>query len=172
LDWISFFGGKELLMGKKGFTLIEMLLVVAIIGFLVAILLPSVGGVGADAKGKAVKADLRTLKSAVEAYYIAFGDYPPSANWGANNSFLLTADGTSGYSRLIDQFPVDQYEDGVTGNLFTYTYVLGGLSGDTYIIASDKGATAAPTVNGAVDDEVDANSAEHYVTNARLIITD
>ena len=85
-------------MGEKGFTLIEMLLVVAIIGFLVAILLPSVGGVGEGAKVRAVKADLRTLKSAIEVYYISFGLYPPESTdtggWGDSACYVISPVGS------------------------------------------------------------------------------
>lgn len=152
-------------MDEKGFTLIEMLLVVAIIGFLVAILLPSVGGFGANAKDKSVRADLRQLKSALEVYFISFAEYPDMGKWGTPDSALLTADGTSGYDRIIDQFPADPYEDGSNDVDFCYEYV---LDGDTYVITSDKDATAAPT---ATTDQVDLNGASLYVTNARVIIT-
>ena len=154
-------------MKEKGFTLIEMLLVVAIIGFLVAILLPSVAGFGSDAKDKAVKADLRQLKTAVEVYYISFGAYPDDTGWGTKDSCLLTADGTSGYNRVVDQFSADPYENGTNGNADTYAYV---VSGNTYVITSDKGATAAPTVPAA--DQADLNGASLYATNARDIITE
>ena len=149
-------------MDEKGFTLIEMLLVVAIIGFLVAILLPSVGGFGANAKDKSVRADLRQLKSALEVYYISFAEYPDMGKWGTPDSALLTADGTSGYDRIIDQFPEDPYENGTNGCNFCYDYV---LNGDTYVIASDKDATAAPT---AAADQIDPNGATLLVTNARV----
>jgi general secretion pathway protein G len=152
-------------MDEKGFTLIEMLLVVAIIGFLVAILLPSVGGFGANAKDKAVRADLRQLKSALEVYFISFSVYPDVGKWGTPDSALLTADGASGYDRIIDQFPEDPYENATNGCHFCYDYV---LSGDTYVVASDKDATGVSTAGA---DTVTLNGATLYVTNARIIVT-
>ena len=145
----------------KGFTLIEMLLVVAIVGFLVAILLPGVAGVSEGAKEKAVRADLRLLKSAVEAYYIAFGVYPTVGLWGDMNSELIAADdGVNNYKRLIDQFPEDQYGTGGAG----YQYDLDTSGRDTYVIYSVKGG-AAPT---AGDDVVENHTANDiFVTNAK-----
>lgn len=155
-------------MREKGFTLIEMLLVVAILGFLVAILLPSVGGVGSEAKDRATKASLRELKSAIEVYYIAFGAYPTENAWGNKDNVLLAAQNQSGYRRLIDQFPEDPYETTDFGNANTFDYVLSG-GGDTYVITSDKSASVAATVGS---DTADLNGAELYVTNARDITTD
>lgn len=149
----------------KGFTLIEMLLVVAIIGFLVAILLPSVGGVGADAKDKAVMADLRQLKSAVEVYFISFGVYPDAAGWGASSNDLIREDGNAGYARLIDQFPIDAYGTVCYG----YTKVLG-VTRQTYGIWSVKDPGGAPFSAPVVaDDAFTKNDAVLYVTNAKTI---
>ena len=149
----------------KGFTLIEMLLVVAIVGFLVAILLPGVAGVSEGAKEKAVRADLRLLKSAVESYYISFGVYPDTTNWGTKDNVLITADdGTNDYKRLIDQFSVDQY--GTGGAVYQYDLDTGGR--DTYVIYSVKGG-AAPT---AGDDLVENHTVDDiFVTNAADVST-
>ena len=46
---------------KKGFTLVELVIVVAVIAILSAILIPTIGTVIKDAKDAAVKSDLRTL---------------------------------------------------------------------------------------------------------------
>ena len=157
-------GRKEFVV-EKGFTLIEMLLVVAIVGFLVAILLPGVAGVSEGAKEKAVRADLRLLKSAVEAYYISFGVYPTVGNWGDKDSELITADnGTNDYKRIIDQFSVDQYGTGGA----VYLYDLDTSGRDTYVIYSAKGA-AAPT---AGDDVVENHTVDDiFVTNAADVTT-
>ena len=96
-----------MLKKAKGFTLIEMLLVVAIIGFLVAILLPSVGGVGEGAKVRAAKADLRTLKSGIEVYYIAFGVYPPvggaTGGWGDSACYVISPVGSPWTERFTEK---------------------------------------------------------------------
>jgi general secretion pathway protein G len=158
-------------MGNKGFTLIEMLLVVAIIGFLVAILLPSVGTFGADAKDKAVKADLRQLKSALEVYYISFGAYPPDTSWGDSSSYLIKADGTAGYQRLIDQFPDDPYNKaGVANHGPSYNY---DVDAGTFIITSDKANPGDPSDCGAVDatDTANTGGAALFVTNAANIVS-
>ena len=52
-------------MNKKGFTLIEMLVVIAIIAILVAIVIPVVGNSTAKAKAATDAANLRSTKAAI-----------------------------------------------------------------------------------------------------------
>lgn len=53
---------------KKGFTLIELIIVIAIIGILALIIIPQVLGYTNKAKNGTDVADARTLMSAVQAY--------------------------------------------------------------------------------------------------------
>ena len=87
---------------KGGFTLIEMLLVILIVGFLVGILVIRASDVGEDAKKKSVAADLKSLKTAVEIYYVEYSCFPSdNSNW---------EDELVGSTpRLIDEVPVDPY---------------------------------------------------------------
>ena len=52
--------------GNKGFTLIEVIVVLAILGILALILVPRLGGYTKRAKEKADKATARSIKTAVE----------------------------------------------------------------------------------------------------------
>jgi type IV pilus assembly protein PilA len=69
-------GGKIMLKNKKGFTLIELLIVVAIIAILAAIAIPQFGAYRIKAYNSAAEADLRNLKTALEAYYADAQNYP------------------------------------------------------------------------------------------------
>jgi prepilin-type N-terminal cleavage/methylation domain-containing protein len=60
----------------SGFTLIELLIVVAIIAILAAIAVPNFLEAQTRAKVSRVKADLRTLLTAVETYHIDSNKYP------------------------------------------------------------------------------------------------
>ena len=55
--------------GAKGFTLVELLVVVAIIGILAAIAIPQFSQYRKKAYDSTAKSDLRNLVSAEEAYY-------------------------------------------------------------------------------------------------------
>lgn len=59
------------------FTLVEMLVVIAIIGVLAAILVPTLGAAIRKAKIGAVAMEVNQLSQAIEAYKLQFGDYPP-----------------------------------------------------------------------------------------------
>jgi prepilin-type N-terminal cleavage/methylation domain-containing protein len=78
-----------------GFTLIELLIVVAIIAILAAIAVPNFLEAQVRAKVARVKADMRTLATALEAYNVDTNKYPPGRepNTGGdqtNSLFRLT----------------------------------------------------------------------------------
>src|SRR3989339_339671 len=55
---------------KKGFTLIELLIVIAVISILIGIALPRFKGMQDEGNIAKATGELRTLKTAVESYYI------------------------------------------------------------------------------------------------------
>ncbi|MFH1372164.1 MAG: type II secretion system protein [Planctomycetota bacterium] len=63
---------------RKAFTLIELLIVLAIITLLLGILLPSISMVRRQAKETAQKAQFAAIDMALDAFKQDYGDYPPS----------------------------------------------------------------------------------------------
>lgn len=69
-----------------GFTLVELMIVVAIIGILSSVAIPSFRNYGYRSRQTERTMVLRSLKTAVDDYYSREGVYP--TNWGGGSSFL------------------------------------------------------------------------------------
>ncbi len=99
----------HMLRNQKGFTLMELMIVIVIIGVLAAIGVPAYKGYTVKAKEAACKAQRRTVQTAVGMYYADRDAYPgalDAANLGGyidNIAGLAKcpADGTTGYT-LVD----------------------------------------------------------------------
>lgn len=63
---------------QRGFTLVEMLVVLGIIAVLVGLLLPAVMGAINSARRTQMAMEISQLDQAINAYKNEFGDYPPS----------------------------------------------------------------------------------------------
>ncbi|QQR83139.1 prepilin-type N-terminal cleavage/methylation domain-containing protein [Candidatus Peregrinibacteria bacterium] len=63
-------------MNKKGFTLIELMIVIVILGILVGTILPRITGGQDRARDVAAKTDLTSLAQALELFYADYGYYP------------------------------------------------------------------------------------------------
>ena len=68
----------------RAFTLIELLIVVAIIAILAAIAVPNFLEAQTRSKVSRAKADMRTIATALESYAVDFNKYPPDALFYSN----------------------------------------------------------------------------------------
>jgi general secretion pathway protein G len=73
------FAQRALLRGSPGFTLIEMLVVLVIIGLIMGLVGPQVLNYLTDARSKAARLQIEAFGSALDLYYLDVGRYPPAS---------------------------------------------------------------------------------------------
>jgi len=97
---------KKVLMNKKGFTLIELMIVVAIIGILAAIAIPNFMNYQCKAKQAEAKSNLGNIKTMQEAYRAEYDTYSTSQgaigfsinSTDARYNYTITAGNTTTFS--------------------------------------------------------------------------
>ena len=65
---------------NKGFTLIEMLIVIVVIAILALIVIPRLLGAGRKAKEASLRGDLHQLRNSIQQFEADCGDYPSSTS--------------------------------------------------------------------------------------------
>ena len=78
---------------KKGFTLIEMVIVVAVIAILAGLLVPMVGGLIEEARMSRCKSELKQIATAILAYNAKKGSWPGNPNSARNYTYYRNAHG-------------------------------------------------------------------------------
>ena len=77
---------------KKGFTMIELIFVIVILGILASVAIPRLAATREDAEISATVANLRTLVSDANAYYVAKGSFN-GVKWKDITNVPLTKNG-------------------------------------------------------------------------------
>jgi general secretion pathway protein G len=72
---------KPLKHYRRGFTIVELLVVIVVIGILASIVIVAYNGVQSKARDNIRKQDLQTISKAVELFYADNGRYPMYGGW-------------------------------------------------------------------------------------------
>ncbi len=75
---------------KRGFTLVEILIVVVILGILAAIVVPQFTQASTEAKMNSVCSNLQSLRSQIELYKVQHNDTPPTQATFENQMIYCT----------------------------------------------------------------------------------
>jgi prepilin-type N-terminal cleavage/methylation domain-containing protein len=87
---------------RQGFTLIEILVVLAIIGILAMVVLSNVSSARKQALFVKTKSQLRNMRNALEQYETSNGNYGSAADTCTGTPTGIFADQTSGIANLTD----------------------------------------------------------------------
>ncbi len=108
-------------MKTSGFTLVEILIVVVILGILAAIVIPQFTGASTEAKESALMSNLQAIRSQIELYKIQHNDLLPGETTGVDFTTALTSktdqDGVVGvgatyrFGPYVKKLPTNPFND-------------------------------------------------------------
>ena len=101
---------------KKGFTLLELMIVIVILGILATVVMPRIMDRPEQARRVKAVAEIRQIETALYSFKVDTGRFPTSAE-GLN--VLLKDPGIKGYNPdgYFDNIPLDPW-----GNTYIYIY--------------------------------------------------
>jgi type IV pilus assembly protein PilA len=128
---------QKFLKKESGFTLIELIIVMVIIGILVILLLPNLSNGPKRGRDSERKSELRTVASALEQYFADKSAYPPSGDYAGLSTHLVP-------DYIKDAMPADPK----SGQTYTYTKEPAGCDNSA---TNCSGFTASATLEYAKD---------------------
>ena len=137
---------------QKGFTLVEILIVVVILGILAAIVIPQFTDASTQSKVSSCQTTLQSLRSQIELYKIQHNDTPPAlATFEAQMTTYTDAAGNTNatktatylYGPYIQMVPINPWTDTATlaaadATTIGWVYIEG--TGDIYCGVTDAPA--------------------------------
>ena len=166
---------RRTLKGQSGFTLIEILIVVILLGVLATIIIPQISVSSDDAKQNALKTNLINIRSLVELYYYQHNNTYPG---GRKNDGTATPNETEAATAFAEQLTQFTDIDGKVSTSYTGSYVYGpylkgaGLPTNPYNnqsdVVCDISTTNITTRNSASSD----NAWKFYTQTGILIAAD
>lgn len=134
---------------RKGFTLVEILIVVVILGILAAIVVPQFASASQDAIKSALQSQMQTVSAQIELFRVQnAGTLPHAAAADALADGANNGANHSGWGVLVEEsFLKDTPNNGFTGsdNVVTQAAAVGGA------VAGILAAGANPAANGGDD---------------------
>ena len=125
------------LRANRGFTLLEIIVVVAIIAILAAYIAPKVAGRVDDARISKAKSDIRTLESALDFYKLDNFDYPSTAQ---GLDALVTKPSGGDLRNWRDGGYIKKLNKDPWGNDYRYAYPGSNGEFDVFSLGSDGAA--------------------------------
>ena len=126
---------------SSGFTLVEIMVVVVILGILAVLIVPRVLGRSDEARQAAAKHDIATLMQSLKLYRLDNGRYPTNdQGLQALVTKPTSAPAPSNWKPYLDKLPKDPW-----GN--TYQYLSPGVHGEVDVFS--LGADSQPGGTGA-----------------------
>lgn len=150
-------------MSKKNlraFTLIELLIVVAIIGILAVALVPRITGSTMTARDAARKADLQQISTALEMYYNSNGSYPgtPSTAQCVSSTTLGTT-----LASYISSVPTDPKSGGSSSQTISIGGAVACTNNYYYLpLGSSTSATSYVLIANLEDDTIYGTGKGYY----------
>ena len=132
IEGMTFGAGRPLRL--RGFTLVEIMVVVVILGILAVLIVPRVVGRADDARIVAAKQDVAAIMQALKLYRLDNGRYPTTEQ---GITALVTKPQSqpvpSNWQKYLDKIPKDPWGE-------TYQYLNPGVRGeiDVFSLGADK----------------------------------